>query len=146
VPDPDDALAADEPASRRRALPLPVNVASIAAMFVAALGFYAAIGYFVAAGDEEFLADNNVGATSVVVTACVWLVVSAVQLVAAVLVRRRHRVARALLLVLAGLQFISALLLGAIIFLVVDGAILYCLLFPASTKEFFAGPAPAEAG
>jgi hypothetical protein len=146
VPDHDDALAADEPAPRRRALPLPVNVASIIGLFLGALGIFNAIRTLTFLGDEQFLEDNDVTETAIVVFGAVGLVISGAQLVAAVLIRQRNRVARIVLLVLAFLGLTLGVLLISPIPLVLNGAIVYCLMFPASAKEFFAGPAPAEAG
>jgi hypothetical protein len=139
-----DGIAEDEPAPRR-VLPLPVNVASIIGLFLGALGLFNAIRSLTLIGDEQYLEDNDVTAGAVASFGVIGLVISAAQLVAAVFVRRAHRGARVTLLVLAGLGLVFGLLIGNPISLVLNGAIVYCLIFPASTKAFFAGPAAADA-
>jgi hypothetical protein len=139
-----DALADDEPAPRR-GLPLPVNIASIAGMALGAILVLYAVGYFSAAGDEDFLTENDLTAGGMVGFGAVSLLIAAAEFVTAVLIRRRNQAARIALLVISGLQFLLGFLALLLPLLVVAGAVFVLLLFPASTKAFFARPAAADA-
>jgi hypothetical protein len=139
-----DADIDPEPGAAPELRPRPrqVTIASFILFFIAASWLLAGIANLFASRDEEVLRANDVSATTAVVFGLAFLVLAGVNIAAGVLVRRGHNVAR---IVAIGASVLGVLypVLG-ILSLAADVAVVYLLLGPQPSREFFARPAPAE--
>ncbi|MGH9245711.1 MAG: hypothetical protein ACRD29_15615 [Acidimicrobiales bacterium] len=143
--EPRDAIPAepkDAVPARAGRVPSPVNAASIILIVLAALGLLFALLGFGAAGNEEFLADNDTTAGAVRTQSAISLFFAVVLLFLGFRIRKGSNGARiaAVAISAIGVVFGVLSLPTGILQVVLYGLVIYLLLGPPDSKEFFGGP------
>jgi hypothetical protein len=132
----------DEPGGSPRRRPVQVTVAAGFLFVIALVWLLGAITYFWASTDEQVLRDNDISSGTAVGFGIGFLVLGAVQAAAGVLVLRGSNPGRIAAVAVCALGVLVGLL--GIPGLAIHLAVVYMLLGPRSSREFFVRSAPAE--